>query len=462
MIRDQRYLVAATTALALFCQATPAEEPDAVSQDRPNVLLLFTDDQRADTIAALGNSVVKTPNLDRLCEQGLVFNRAYMQGAFGGATCVPSRAMLLSGQSLFRVDNRLLRDETWPAAFGRAGYRTLMTGKWHNKTPSIPKCFQAARTIRTVGYTKEAPMRVQVCDLNEDGSLTPLRWTKKHAAAAYADEAVRFLNDASTDKPFFLYVPFDGPHDPHIVPDDFPITYDLEDIPLPPNFMPAHPFDNGEMKIRDERLLPHPRTPEAIRQMLAEYWRFVSYIDAQVGRILDALAASPHADNTIVVFASDSGVARGSHGLIGKQNLYEYDGIRVPLIIAGTGIPRNQSTEALCYLYDVLPTLGAVCDVPAPSASNGRDLSGVLQDPARPGRSDLVFAYRNVQRAIATPDWKLIRYPKVDRTQLFDLRKDPYEIHDLSGDAKQAARVQELMERLKQRLTEAGDKLKDL
>src|SRR6516164_4240075 len=97
-----------------------------------NVLFLFADDQRADTIAALGNPNIQTPNLDRLCHQGLAFTRAYMQGAWGGATCVPSRAMLLSGQSLFHVDQTLLRDQTWPEAFAQSGYATFNTGKWHN------------------------------------------------------------------------------------------------------------------------------------------------------------------------------------------------------------------------------------------------------------------------------------------------------------------------------------------
>ncbi len=99
---------------------------------KPNILFLFTDDQRADTIAALGNPIIQTPNLDRLARAGVAFNRAYMQGGMQGATCVPSRAMLLSGQSLFHIDEKLLRDETWPAAFGRAGYTTFMSGKWHN------------------------------------------------------------------------------------------------------------------------------------------------------------------------------------------------------------------------------------------------------------------------------------------------------------------------------------------
>jgi arylsulfatase A-like enzyme len=119
----------------------------AATPDRPNVLFFFCDDQRADTIAALGNPNIKTPNLDRLTQRGVAFRRAYMMGGMQGATCVPSRAMLLTGQSLFHIDEKLMRDETWPAAFGRAGYETFLSGKWHNGAPSIAKSFQRARSI---------------------------------------------------------------------------------------------------------------------------------------------------------------------------------------------------------------------------------------------------------------------------------------------------------------------------
>jgi arylsulfatase A-like enzyme len=151
-------------------------------------------------------------------------------------------------------------------------------------------------------------------------------------------------------------------------------------------------------------------------------------------------------------------VARGSHGLIGKQNLYEYDSVRVPLIIAGPGVPAGKTSEAMCYLYDVLPTLGAMCGVPSPPKSEGLDLSRVLREAGQKGRSSLVFAYQNVQRALATRDWKLIRYPKANQTQLFNLQDDPYEIHDLAGHSEYSARVAELTERLKVELAAAGDR----
>ena len=403
----------------------------------PNILFLFADDQRADTIAALGNPNIETPNLDKLVRSGLAFRRAYMQGGMNPATCMPSRAMLLSGQSLFRIDEQLMRDPTWPEAFGTAGYTTFVTGKWHNGEASIPKCFQLARSMFTGGMSN--PMDVPLKQL-ENGRMGKAVKSQTHACEIFANEAIAFLN-APQKGPFLCYLPFDAPHDPHIVPAEFSVKYDPAALPLPENFMAQHPFDNGEMKIRDEVLLPTPRTPEAIRSMLADYYRYISYLDLQIGRVLDALAASPFAKNTIVVFSADSGVARGSHGLIGKQNLYEHS-IRVPLVISGPGIPANKSTDAMCYLFDVFPTLGAICGVKAPATSEGVNLAGVLREPSTPGRSFLRFAYKDVQQAVSDRDWKLIHYPKVGRTQLFDLQHDSSEVHDLASAPDQQARME--------------------
>ncbi len=435
--------------LLLPVAALRAAEP---REGRPNVLFLFADDQRADTIAALGNPHIQTPNLDRLVKRGIAFDRAYMQGGMQGATCVPSRAMLLSGQNLFHIDEKLLRAETWPEAFARAGYTTFASGKWHNGDASLARSFQIARSMFTGGMTD--PMKAQLRDL-ADGKVGPARASAKHACEAFADEAIRFLKE-HTGGPFFAYVPFDAPHDPHIVPPDFAMAYDAAKIPLPPNFLPQHPWDNGEMAIRDEKLLPWPRTPEAVRAMLAEYYRYISYLDAQIGRVLDALDASPAAQNTLVVFSADSGVARGGHGLIGKQNVYE-DSMRVPLIICGPGIPAGRRTKAMCYLFDVLPTLGKLCGVSGPATSEGIEFSATLSDPAKPARSRLIFAYRNVQRAVSDGHWKLIRYPQIDRTQLFDLASDPNEVTNVAEKPEHAGKVAELMQALEAEMRASGD-----
>eukprot|EP01036_Dinobryon_divergens_P031885 gene31885-41371_t len=424
----------------------------ATPSPRPNIVFIFADDQRADTIRALGNPHIQTPHLDRLVRGGTAFNRAYMQGGMHGATCVPSRAMLLSGRSLFHIDEKLTRDETWPAAFGRAGYSTFISGKWHNTPASIPLSFQRARSMFTGGMTN--PLKAPLGHL-VDGKMAPPAVSPQHACATFTDEVIAFIRESHT-APFFAYLPFDGPHDPHIVPDDFPVRYDPEKIPLPPNFLPQHPFNNGEMTVRDEQLLLWPRTSADVRTMLAEYYRYISYLDAQIGRVLDTLETTGLAKNTIVVFAADSGVARGSHGLIGKQNLYEHS-VRVPLIIAGPGLTAGRTNDALCYLYDVLPTLGALCGVTGPATSEGRDLTATLRDHTVPAREHLVFAYRDLQRAISDGHYKLIRYPRVDQTQLFDLHRDPFETKNLAALPEHAARVTALTATLAAELKRLDD-----
>ncbi|MEN9576745.1 MAG: hypothetical protein RL514_4600 [Verrucomicrobiota bacterium] len=419
---------------------------------RPNILFIFADDQRADTIAALGNPVIKTPHLDRLVRSGVAFNRAYMQGGLNGATCVPSRAMLLSGRNLFHIDEKLMRDPTWPEAFASAGYTTFVSGKWHNGDASLARSFQHARSMFTGGMTNpmQAKLRTVV-----DGKVGEAKPTPHHACQVFADETIRFLQEHQAG-PFFAYLPFDGPHDPHIVPDEFPIHYAADQIPLPPNFLPQHPWDNGEMTIRDEQLLRWPRTPEKVRAMLAEYYRYVSFLDAQIGRVLAALDASPFAKNTLIVFAADSGVARGSHGLIGKQNVYEHS-LRVPLLISGPGIAAGQRTDALCYLFDVLPTLGQLCGVTNPKSSEGIPFTATLMNPATPARSQLMFAYKNVHRAYTNGRWKLIRYLQVNRTQLFDLQTDPHEVTNLAAQPAHATTVAELTTALEQEMQRSGD-----
>ena len=420
----------------------------------PNVVFIFADDQRADTIAALGNPVIKTPNLDRLVKRGVAFTRAYMQGGNQGATCVPSRAMLLSGRSLAQIDEKLLKYQTWPNAFGAAGYATFATGKWHNGPPSISKSFQQAKALFVGGMAN--PLQAPTSDMLPTGKLTPSKISPKHLCEEATDETLAFLRSQDGKKPFFSYLAFDGPHDPHIVPDDFPVKYDVASIPLPPNFLPQHPFDNGEMVIRDEQLMKWPRPEADVKTMLAEYYRYISFLDVQVGHVLDAVDASPFAANTIVVYAADSGVARGSHGLIGKQNLYEHS-MRVPLIVAGPGIAADKRSEAMCYLFDVMPTLGKLCGIAGPAGSNGREFTDVLKDPSQPARPFLMFGYKTIQKALNDGRWKLIRYPHIDRAQLFDLQADPFETKDLSALPEHAERIKAMLAKLGTEMKADGD-----
>jgi arylsulfatase A-like enzyme len=269
------------------------------------------------------------------------------------------------------------------------------------------------------------------------------------------DAAVEFLRQYKKDRPFFLYLAFANPHDPRVVNKEYRERYDEAKMPLPKNYRPFHPFNNGELLVRDEKLAPWPRTPEVVRQHLTDYYGVITYLDREIGRILQALRDSGEYDNTLIIFSSDHGLALGSHGLMGKQNLYE-DGMKVPLIFAGPGIPRGRS-DALTYLYDIFPTVCELTGAPVPAGLDGKSLAPVIRGEAKQVRDTLFLAYRTVQRALRKGDWKLIRYPQINKTQLFDLKDDPHETRDLAGDPKYADRVKEMLALLEKQQQDFGD-----
>jgi arylsulfatase A-like enzyme len=429
-----------------------AQAADAVK--KPNVLFLFSDDQRADTIAALGNEHIATPNLDRIVQQGTVFTRAYCMGALQGAVCVPSRAMLMSGRTLFRVSTSLTDQATWPEMFGKAGYTTFLTGKWHNGPQSARRAFAEGKAVFFGGMG--SPYELPVQDFQPGGGLTAQRPSGKHSVALFADCAVDFLKGQKGDRPFLCYVAFNAPHDPRLAPKEYHERYNAAKPPLPPNFLPQHPFNNGDLTTRDERLAPWPRTPEIVRQHLADYYAAITFLDVQVGRILDALRANGQFDNTLIVFSSDHGLAIGSHGLFGKQNLYDHS-MHSPLIVAGPGIPKGKQSPAFCYLFDIFPTLGDLAGIQGPQGSEGQSLVPVLTGKQATVRDSIFTAYRTVQRAVRDDRWKLIVYPQVNKMQLFDLQNDPAERKDLATDEAQAAEVERLRLLLKDWQKQLGD-----
>jgi arylsulfatase A-like enzyme len=421
---------------------------------RPNVLFFFTDDQRADTIGALGNPHIKTPNLDRLVQRGTAFTRAYCMGAMQGAVCVPSRAMMLSGRSLFHVPENLKGITTWPAAFARQGYRTFMTGKWHNQEASLLLAFQEGKAVFLGGMGD--PYRLQVADITDKHTLTAKRASGKHSVELFADSACEFLKaQKGSEKPFVVYIAFNGPHDPRKAPKEYHDPYNANKPPLPANFLPQHPFNNGDLTVRDA---PWPRTPEVVRQHLADYYAYVTFLDAQIGRVLAELRAAGLEENTIIVFSSDSGLAVGSHGLFGKQNLYDHS-MRSPLIFAGPGVPAGKQSPALCYLYDIFPTAADLAGVEAPAGTEGLSLVPAMKGEPYARRASLFLAYRNLQRSVVDDRWQLITYPRINKTQLFDLKNDPQETKDLAGDPKYARTVELLTDDLKTRQQQYGDVL---
>lgn len=422
----------------------------------PNILFLFSDDQRADTIAALGNSVIKTPALDLLAKSGTVFHRAYCMGSNNGAVCVPSRAMLMSGRSLFHIQEQLKGQTTWPEKFADAGYTTFMTGKWHNGGEAALRSFQQGKAVFLGGMGN--PYKLALQDISATRAFENKRTSGEHSVKLFADAAMDFLQQQKGEKPFLCYVAFNAPHDPRLPPKEYRDRFAGHEPSIPANFLPQHPFNNGCMVIRDEELAPWPRTPEIVRQHLADYYAYIEFMDAQIARILEALKASGQLENTIIVFSSDHGLAIGSHGLFGKQNLYDHS-MRAPLIISGPGIARGKQSDAMCYLLDIFPTLGELAGVVKPEDSEGLSFASVLKGITEKHREAVFTSYTNVQRAIRDDRWKLMVYPQINKTQLFDLQNDPQEMHDLAADPQYAAEVQRLTAQLQNQQKLADDAL---
>ena len=194
---------------------------------------------------------------------------------------------------------------------------------------------------------------------------------------------------------------------------------------------------------------------------MADYYAMITHVDAEIGRVLEALKETGHAEDTIIIFSADNGLAVGQHGLMGKQNLYEHS-VRVPLIISGPGIPKGHKRDALCYVHDIYRTLCELLRVSVPASVKSKSLVPVIQDSKKKVRNSVFFAYKDIQRGVRSTCYKLIAYlvngkPTI---QLFDLQTDPWELKNLADDPKYAEHVSELGKELVRWRDELNDRSK--
>jgi len=451
---------AAAVAATLGPRRAFAADSASSTGKKPNILMVVADDQRYDTIAALGNSVIQTPNLDRLAKGGFAFTRARCMGGQNPAVCAPSRAQLHSGRTVYHVPDNIGDHATLGQTLKAAGYEAYGGGKWHNQVPSFTQSFHTGRHV-FIGGMDKSQYETPIHDFN-NGKLGPkiARTDREFSSNLFTDPAVEFLRGQKGEKPFFCYVAFTSPHDPRTPPAPFDTMYDPAKMPLPNNWLPEHPFDNGEMKIRDELLAPFPRTPENTRKQLCDYYGMISSQDAQLGRMLDALEQAGQLDNTIVIYTGDHGLSIGSHGLFGKQSCYE-EAQRIPMLLMGPGVPKGRS-DALVYGLDLFPTLCEMTGAAAPESVEGKSLAAIMNGKATSVRESTYGVYSHSQtspdsqQAVNDGRWKYIQY-KVNgntRVQLFDLQNDPTEIHDLAQDAAAAKELPRLAALLTRSQTE--------
>jgi len=444
---------------------------------RPNIVLIVADDHRFDAAGALGNPAVHTPALDALAGAGVAFGRTYIMGGYSGAVCVPSRACLLTGTDVFSATRRPDAGAGWapadlnpelltlPEVFRAADYHTHGIGKWHNGKRSFGRGFAGGARIFFGGMSDHRAVPLHDFDASGAYPDTAARKGAGFSSELFADAAVDFVRGYRGQAPFLLYLAFTAPHDPRTPPAEFAARYDPDAVSLPPNWLPDHPFDNGELRIRDEELDAHPRTAGALRRHIAGYYAMITHMDAQIGRVLHALHRSGRGEDTLVAYTADHGLAVGQHGLLGKQNLYDCS-VRVPLLLAGPGLPRGRRVEGLHHAHDILPTLCALTGVAAPAAARGRSLLPLLAGDPGAARPSVHAVYRDLQRMVCDGRWKLIRYyrraetgPGTDRLQLFDLSADPWEMRDLSAEPGQRGQIARLAADLADWQRRVGDPL---
>lgn len=468
----------------MLCMSLPLLQPLLHGAEaKPNFLFIFADDQSYETVRAHGNAEIHTPHLDRLAAEGTSFLNTYNMGGWSGAICVASRTMLNTGRSIWRahrierqLDDFAARGELWSQLLKSAGYETYCTGKWHVKIepdsifdhlvherPGMPADSWTRRMPEVDQPTPEFIGTLPGYSRPVEGE--PDAWSPfdrsfggfweggKHWSEVLAEDAEAFLQQAATsDQPFFMYLAFNAPHDPRQSPKEFVDMYPLESVKVPASYMPTYPYrdDIGcSPTLRDEALAPFPRTEYAVRTHRREYYALISHMDAQIGRILNALQKTGKQDNTYIIFTADHGLSCGNHGLLGKQNMYEHS-MKPPLIIVGPDIPQNEQRKALVYLQDILPTTLDLAGVDKPAYVDFNSLMPLIRDPEAKGAYEAIYGcyLEDAQRMIREGDLKLIVYPRAGRVRLFNLNADPHEIHDLAGDPSQWPTIQRLFRKL--------------
>jgi len=467
---------AALAATQVFSKESAGQTISA--SGKPNFLVLIADDLTHHALNAVGNHEVQTPNLDRLARTGCHFTHCFHQGSWSGAVCVASRTMLNTGLSTFKAQGQEVTDQAgnkplWGQTLRASGYDTFITGKWHLDAVGLQRSFVKQGPVGP-GFLNSTP---DMYDRPAPGNrwepsnkelfghwLQTGLWlnqepsTIEHSSQVYADAAISYLQQTSGRKePFFMYVAFNAPHDPRQSPQEYIDMYPTSSVKVPPNFLPEFPFDFGYNKTRDELLAPFPRTTEDVQTHRSEYYALITHMDAQIGRILDALEASGEAKNTYVIFTADHGLTVGEHGMMGKQNQFECS-MRMPLIISGPGIKAGKRVDEMVYQHSMYATTCELAGIPVPKHVEFPSLVPMLQQDNPAPLYDSMFGWlADVQRSIRTSRYKLIFYPKIKRYQVFDLQKDPWEIKDLSNEAEYASVKKDLVSRLKSMQCTLGD-----
>jgi choline-sulfatase len=455
--------------IAILSLAFVAQAESKQSLDRPNVLFILADDMSYEALGAAGILDIDTPNLDTLAASGARFTHAYNMGAYGEAVCAASRTMLNTGRFLWDAPRSLKTSVkehlTWSQRMQSAGYQTYFSGKWHVPGVEPDLLFNTVKDVRKgmpgdfyrkgsadgskrKGYGYGRPKN----EAHYENGWKP--WDRSnggyweggtHWSEVLADDGVAFFEQAAEEaKPFFMYLAFNAPHDPRQSPKEYIDRYPLERIQLPENFLPKYPYAANMFGrgLRDENLMPKPRTEYAVKVHRQEYFALVTHMDDQIGHLLEVLKDLGLADNTYIVFTADNGLALGHHGLGGKQNMYD-PSMRVPFLVVGPDVKPGTLIDTPIYMQDVMPTSLELAGASV-AGVDFKSLLPLLREECDEHYEAIYGGYTRTQRMVTKGDWKLIFYPTAQVELLFNLSKDPNEMNDLAGNPECAVKLAEM------------------
>ena len=449
--------------------------------DRPNVVIVLCDDLRWDTLSCAGHPNVKTPNIDRLANEGVHFVNAFCTTSL----CSPSRASILSGQYAHShgvVDNFTEYPtalESLPRNLQSAGYATAYIGKYHmgEENDEPRPGFDWFVTHKGQGKYFDTEFNLN----GQQRKVIPGYYTR-----VVTDLALDWLKKQSSDKPFFLMLGQKAPHSFYTPEPKYAHTFDDVDIPYPasafelddkPDWFKTRlstwhgiygPLFDYRKKFPDSR-------PEAVKDfaaMIRGYWGTVLSVDDSVGRLYAALKESSQLDNTVFVFMGDNGLLNGEHGMVDKRTMHE-PSIRIPLVVRSpkltpTTMPQKQQAQVLTL--DLAPSLLELCGASPLKQAHGRSWVSLVQGRSTDWRTGWMYEYNYEKqfpytpniRGVRTDSWKLIRYPHGDGgpdrhlAELYDVRNDPEERRNLINDPAQKSRIEELGRMIDSELKRTG------
>ncbi|MEX0981327.1 MAG: sulfatase [Bacteroidales bacterium] len=449
---------AAILLLIPACSGGTNKASDENNKKNPNLLMIIVDDLTT-TLGCYEHPMVKTPNIDRLAEEGVLFEHAYCNYA----VCGPSRSSFLSGlypESINVLDNRKgLQDElgeriTLPDMFRRNGYYTMSLGKIFHTMKEEHNDYKAWDEIYGFSAT-------EIGKKGESRNMTggELKWCWWQATEGddedqpdgqVAAKAVEFIK-ADHDKPFFLAVGFHKPHDPFIAPKKYFDMYPLEECDphlLPEEWSPPYPHTlPGQTEIFNSF------TEQDKREFLRSYYACTSFMDAQLGKVIKALKESGQYENTLIMFFGDHGYHLGEHNWWNKVTIFEL-GTRAPFIVAGKGITeKGVRSGSMFEFIDIYPTLADYMEIEdVPDHLEGKSFAAVMKDPSLPFRSEvraIVNRGKMIGRTVKNSEWRYTEWDEGKKgRELYDQVKDPIEYNNLAEKPEYKELVSEMRELL--------------